>query len=180
MSRFRSPATASTLLALALVGCGIAETKLPPDPTVEYLPCSGMDLKAADRVDPLTVLARLAPDVGETLWGGTWTIGEEWHIGLTDVGAIDWQLVCPEISDPGLVVHEAPFPLGDLETWSGTIEGRITASGDPGSMSRQIAVQGGQYVIEIRADNVEDASSLTEGIPLDAWVYGGQVASGSG
>lgn len=180
MSPIRFPAIALVLLALALAGCGIAETKLPPDPTVEYLPCSGMDLEAADRVDPLTVLTQLAPDVGETQWGGLWTVGEEWHIGLTDVGAIDWQAACPEINDPGLVVHEAPFPLGDVETWSGTVEARIAASGHPGSMSQQIAVQSGQYLIEIRAVSVEDASALTEGVPLEAWLYGGQVASGSG
>ncbi len=168
------------LAAIALTSCGIAETKLQPDPTVEYLPCSGMDLDAADRVDPLTILTGLAPDVAETQWGGLWTVGEERHIGLTDVGAIDWQLACPGVSDSGLVVHEVPFPLRDLETWSGTVEGRVTAMGDAESMSQQIVVQNGQYVIEIRADRVEDASSLTEAIPLAAWVYGGQVASGSG
>jgi len=164
---------------VGLVACGIAETKLPPDPTVEYLPCSGVTLQPSGRVDPLIALD-LSPELEKTLWGGVWTVGEEWHIGITDVGAVDWQAACPEVGDSGLVVHEVPFPLGDLETWSETVDGQIAALGDPGSASQQMVVQSGQYLIEIRAGSVEVASALTESIPLEAWVYGGQVPSGSG
>jgi hypothetical protein len=46
-------------------------------------------------------------------------------------------------------------------------------------MSHETLVVGGQYVIEVRADSVEQAGDLTEGIPLDAWTYGGPVSSGS-
>ncbi|MGH8915202.1 MAG: hypothetical protein ACRDZM_11895, partial [Acidimicrobiia bacterium] len=84
----------------AVVACGIAETKLPPEPTVEYLPCSGTEMGEAERVDPLTVLREVAPDLESELWGGSWTVGDESHIGLTDVGMIDWQIACPGIGDP--------------------------------------------------------------------------------
>jgi hypothetical protein len=167
------------LLGATLSGCGIAETKLPPEPTVEYLPCSGMDLDASQRVDPLSVLVGLSPDLEQRLWGGLWTEGDELHVGITDVGEIDWQVACPEIDDPGLVVHEVPFVLGDLQRWSQEVDESIETLSDPDSMSHEMLVVGGQYVIEVRADSVEQAGDLTEGIPLDAWTYGGPVSSGS-
>ncbi|MGH8916592.1 MAG: hypothetical protein ACRDZM_19015, partial [Acidimicrobiia bacterium] len=113
------------------------------------------------------------------LWGGSWTVGDESHIGLTDVGMIDWQIACPGIGDPDLVVHEVPFTLIDLEAWGSTIADRIAASADPGSFSERLTVDAGQHAIEIRAVTVEDAAGVAEGVPLDAWTYGGPVSSGS-
>jgi hypothetical protein len=165
------------LVALVTAGCGIAETKLPPEPTVEYLPCTGMEL-AGPRSDPLPILGELVTDVDE-VWGGQWTVGEELHLGLTDVGTADWQLACPAIGDPELVVHEVPHPLGDLETWSRAVVGRIPP-GDAGTVSQEIIVFNGQYVIEIRAETAEDALALTESVPPDAWAYGGRVSSANG
>lgn len=177
-TRSRLPAVL-LLGGLTLFACGIAETKLPPDPTVEYLPCFGMDLDPAQRVDPLAVLVGLTPDLEESFWGGTWKVGDESHIGLTDVGAVDWQTACPQLDDPGLVVHEVPFALGALETWSREVEETIDTTGDPGSMFQEIIVISGQYVIEIRAESVEEAAVLAEGIPIEAWAYGGPVSLGS-
>ncbi len=166
--------------SLTIAACAIAETKLPPDPTVEYLPCLGMDLDPAQRVDPLPVLLQENAELEDDLWGGFWEVGAEWHIGLTDVGAVDWQMVCPRVQDPEIVVHEVPFPLAGLEAWSRQIDEAITASDDPGSVSQGLVVISGQYAIEIRAPSVESASGVAEGVPLEAWAYGGPVSLGSG
>jgi hypothetical protein len=162
-----------------LVACGIAETKLPPEPTVEYLPCSAMDRSGGDPAEPYMVLASLVPDL-ESLWGGAWQVGDEPHIGLTDVGVIDWQAACPEMGDPDVVVHEVPFPLADLTTWSELIAERIADGESPAAASRELVVNAGQYVIEIRAGTVEEAALLAGDVPLDAWAYGGPASSGSG
>jgi hypothetical protein len=165
-----------TWMVVALAGCGIAETKLPPEPTVEYLPCSGMNLSRADRDDPLTVLQSQVPDL-ESSWGGSWTVGEELHIALTDVGAVDWEAACARIGESELVVHEVPFPLTDLETWADDIDDRIAAGDLTGTGSQELVIIAGQYVIEIRAGTVEDAALIAGDVPLDAWAYGGSPSS---
>jgi len=167
------------MLLLALAACGIAETKLPPEPTVEYLPCTNMIPDAEDGEEPLAVLVGIEPGTEQTNWGGAWMEGDVAHIGLTDVGVIDWEVACPRIGDPALVVHEVPFTLGDLETWSGVVEDWMGATIDSGGISQELVVDAGQWVIEIRADTVEIAASVAEGIPLEAWTYGGPD-SGSG
>ena len=172
-----SKATAA-LIALIVAACGIAETKLPPQPTVEYLPCSGLGLEGSDRADPPEDLRSIAPEL-DSIWGGSWLIGERTHIGLTDVGAVDWQAVCSQIGDTDLVVHEVPFLLSDLAGWADTVADRIAGSRDPESVSRELLVDAGQFVIEIRAETVEEAALLAEGIPLEAWSYGGPPSSGS-
>jgi hypothetical protein len=164
---------------VTLAACGIAETKLPPEPTVEYLPCTGMDLGEAESGEPFTVLLTLVPDL-ESLWGGSWTIGEGLHIGLTDVGAIDWQVACPEIGDSDLVVHEVPFLLTDLTMWADAIADRIAMRDDPAAAAQELVINAGQYVVEIRAGTVEDAALLAGDVPLDVWAYGGPLSSGSG
>jgi hypothetical protein len=164
---------------VALAACGIAETKLPPEPTVEYQPCSAIELSGSVPAEPFTVLLTLMPDL-ETLWGGSWQIGDEAHIGLTDVGAIDWQTACPEIGDSDLVVHEVPFPLADLLAWADLVAGRIANGANPGAASHELVVNAGQYVVEIRAETVEDAALLAGDVPLDAWAYGGPPSSGNG
>jgi hypothetical protein len=167
------------LAGTALGACGIAETKLPPDPTVEYLPCTGMDLDVTTGHDPATLIRDSLHEMNEDYWGGSWTVGSEWHVGLTDVGVVDWQAVCPRMNDPSLVIHEVPFVLDDLELWAARVEEKVAGpSGEGGSAN--LVVLAGQYVVEVRAESVEEASALTEGIPLDAWVYGGPVSSGSG
>jgi hypothetical protein len=165
-----------TWVVVALAGCGIAETKLPPEPTVEYLPCSGMDLSDAGQDEPFTVLRSLVPDL-ESSWGGSWTAGEELHIAVTDVGTVDWQAGCARIGESELVVHEVPFPLTDLETWAEGIADRIAAGDLTGAGSQELVVIAGQYVIEIRARTVEDAALVAGDVPLDAWVYGGPPSS---
>lgn len=169
----------SGLLRLALLvtvtGCLFTETKLPPEPTVEYLPCSGMALDSSARIDAFTVLDAMTAGIDE-IWGGAWTEGAEWHVGLTDVGVIDWELACPRISDADLVVHEIPYPLGQLEAWAEGVESRIVAAAEPG-VSQEIVVSAGQYVIEIRADTVEEAFDLAPDIPLEAWQYGGPASA---
>ena len=162
------------LAFVALAACGIAETKLPPEPTVEYLPCSAIDMSGGGSADPFTVLLTQVPDL-ESLWGGTWRAGDEPHIGLTDVGVIDWQAACPQIGDADLVVHEVPFPLADLMIWSELVANRVA----DGAASSELVVNAGQYVIEIRASTVEDAALLAGDVPLDAWAYGGPASSGS-
>lgn len=174
-----TPGKARIMLLLALAACGIAETKLPPEPTVEYIPCTGMGLDSGGGEEPLTVLVGIEPDIDQTHWGGAWMEGEVFHIGLTDVGVIDWEVACPRIGDPSLVVHEVPFTLGDLEMWSGIVGDRIGATIESGGISREMVVDAGQWVIVIRADTVEIAASVAEDVPLDAWAYGGPV-SGSG
>jgi len=164
---------------VALAACGIAETKLPPEPTVEYLPCSAIDLSGAEPAEPFTVLLDLIPEL-ESSWGGAWQAGDDPHIGLTDVGAIDWQAACPQIGDPALVVHEVPFPLADLMIWSELVADRVNDGESPGAASSELVVNAGQYVIEIRADTVEDAALLAGDVPLDAWAYGGPASSESG
>jgi len=161
-----------TWAVVALAGCGIAETKLPPEPTVKYLPCSGLDLSGAGQDGPLRVLHSLVPEL-ESSWGGSWTVGDELHIGLTEVGAVDWEAACARIGESELVVHEVPFPLADLEMWSDLIDGRIAAGDLAEAGSQELVVIAGQYVIEIRAETVEDAALVTGDVPLDAWAYGG-------
>lgn len=168
----------AALVALMVAACGIAETKLPPEPTVEYLPCTGLGLEGIARADSPDDLLGVAPEL-ESLWGGSWLIGDSTHIGLTDVGAVDWEEACSRIGDADLVVHEVPFLLSDLAGWAETVADRIARSGDPGSASRELVVDAGQYVIEIRAETVEDAALLAEGVPLEAWTYGGPPPSGS-
>ena len=165
-------------IALVVAACGIAETKLPPEPTVEYLPCTGLGLEGEDRAQPPDDLRRLAPEM-EPLWGGSWLIGEQTHIGLTEVGAVDWETACSRIGDTDLVVHEVPFLLSDLVGWADSVADRIAASREPESASRELVVDAGQYVIEIRAETVEEAAVLAEGAPLEAWSYGGPPSSGS-
>ena len=175
---FRSSRAPAVLIALIVAACGIAETKLPPEPTVEYLPCSGMGLEETEGLEPPDDLRRVAPEL-ESTWGGSWLIGERTHIGLTDVGAVDWEAACARIGDAELVVHEVPFLLSDLVGWADTVADRIAGSGDPESVSRELVVDAGQYVIEIRAETVEEAALLAEGVPLEAWSYGGPPSSGS-
>ena len=167
------------MLLIALAACGIAETKLPPEPTVEYLPCTNMILDAEGGEEPLAVLVGIEPDIEQTNWGGAWMEGEVAHIGLTDVGVIDWEVACPRIGDPALVVHEVPFTLEDLEMWAGVVRDRIGATIDTGGISQEMVVDAGQWVIEIRADTVEIAASVAEDVPLEAWTYRGPV-SGNG
>ena len=57
------------LIGLLATAC-IADTKLPPEPTIQYLPCSSMEL-AGPRTEPAPVFDT------STLWGGYWTIGDE-------------------------------------------------------------------------------------------------------
>jgi hypothetical protein len=175
VSSSKAPAA---LIALIVAACGIAETKLPPEPTVEYHPCSGLGLEGTGRAEPPDDLRRVAPDL-ESLWGGSWQIGEATHVGLTDVGAVDWQVACSQIDDPDLVVHEVPFLLSDLAGWADTVADRIAGSSDPGSASGELVLDAGQYVVEIRADTVEEAALLADGVPLEAWSYGGPPSSGS-
>ncbi|MGH8952896.1 MAG: hypothetical protein ACRDX9_15950 [Acidimicrobiia bacterium] len=175
----RLPAKSRIVLLLALTACGIAETKLPPEPTVEYLPCTTMTLEAEGGEEPFTVLIGIDPDIEQNHWGGGWMEGEVAHIGLTDVGVIDWEVACPRIGDQDLVVHEVPFTFGDLEMWAGIVRDRIGATIDSGGISQELVVDAGQWVIEIRADTVEIAASVAEDVPLDAWTYRGPV-SGSG
>jgi hypothetical protein len=165
------------LIALIVAACGIAETKLPPQPTVEYLPCSGLGLEGSDRADSPADLRSIAPL--DSIWGGSWLIGEHTHIGLTDVGAVDWQAVCSQIGDTDLVVHEVPFLLSDLAGWADTVADRIAGSPDPESATRELVVDAGQFVVEIRAVTVEEAALLADGLPLEAWSYGGPPSSGS-
>jgi len=167
------------MLMIALAACGIAETKLPPEPTVEYLPCTNMPLDAEGGEVPLAVLVGIVPDIEQTHWGGDWMEGDVAHIGLTDVGVIDWEVACPRIGDAALVVHEVTFTLGDLEMWAGVVEDRIGATTDSGGISQETVVDAGQWVIEIRADTVEIAASVAEDVPLEAWTYRGPV-SGNG
>jgi hypothetical protein len=166
------------LIALIVAACGIAETKLPPEPTVEYLPCSGLGLEGTDRAEFPDDLRSVAPEL-ESIWGGSWLIGERTHIGLTDVGAVDWETACAQIGHTDLVVHEVPFLLSDLVGWADTVAERIAGSRDPESASRELVVDAGQYVIEIRAETVEEAALLAERVPLEAWSYGGPPSSGS-
>jgi hypothetical protein len=166
------------LIALIVAACGIAETKLPPEPTVEYLPCSGLGLEGTDRAEFPDDLRSVAPEL-ESIWGGSWLIGERTHIGLTDVGAVDWETACAQIGHTDLVVHEVPFLLSDLVGWADTVADRIAGSSDPESASRELVVDAGQYVIEIRAETVEEAALLAERVPLEAWSYGGPPSSGS-
>ena len=168
----------AALVALMVAACGIAETKLPPEPTVEYLPCTGLGPEATGRSDSPEDLLGVAPEL-EPLWGGSWLIGDNTHIGLTDVGAVDWETACSRIGDTDLVVHEVPFPLSDLAVWAETVADRIARSPNPDSASRELVVDAGQYVIEIRAETVEEAALLAEGVPLEAWTYGGPPPSGS-
>jgi hypothetical protein len=132
-------------------------------------------MSGAGSAEPFTVLLTQIPDM-ESLWGGAWQAGDEPHIGLTDVGVIDWQAACPQIGDPDLVVHEVPFPLSDLMTWSELIADRVA---DGGAASSGLMVNAGQYVVEIRANTVEAAALLAGDVPLDAWAYGGPASSGS-
>ena len=158
----------AVFLALFLGAC-IADTKFPPDATTEFFPCITRDLPD-ERVHPETVLG------DDPMWAGWWTTGEDqWHIGITDPGAVEWSEVCPEISDPDLVVHEAPHPLSDLEEWLATLEQRFADEPDPGSFAAVFMIVNGQYVIEIEAPDLNEASRLTESIPFDAWIYGGPV-----
>lgn len=82
-------AFATTIL---VAGC-ISDAKLPPDPTVEYLPCSAMTLNG-ERTDPSLVLT------DASLWAGFWTEGDEWHVGITDAGGVNWTETCPEVGVP--------------------------------------------------------------------------------
>jgi hypothetical protein len=173
-----SSKTPAILIALIVAACGIAETKLPPEPTVEYLPCSGLGLEGTDRAEFPDDLRSVAPEL-ESIWGGSWLIGERTHIGLTDVGAVDWETACAQIGHTDLVVHEVPFLLSDLVGWADTVADRIAGSSDPESASRELVVDAGQYVIEIRAETVEEAALLAERVPLEAWSYGGPPSSGS-
>ena len=168
----------AVLIALIVAACGIAETKLPPEPTVEYLPCSGLGLEGTEPAEFPDDLRRVAPEI-ESLWGGSWLVGERTHVGLTDVGAVDWEDACARIGDIGLVVHEVPFLLSDLVGWADTVADRIAGSRDPESASGELVVDAGQYVIEIRAETVEEAALLAEGVPLEAWSYGGPPSSGT-
>jgi hypothetical protein len=168
----------AVLIALIVAACGIAETKLPPAPTVEYLPCSGLALEGTDRAEPLDDLRSVAPEL-ESIWGGSWLIGQRTHIGLTDVGAVDWEAACSRIGDTDLVVHEVPYLLSDLVGWADSIADRIAGSREPESASGELVVDAGQYVIEIRAKTVDEAALLAEGVPLEAWSYGGPPSSGS-
>ncbi len=150
------------LIGLLATAC-IADTKLPPEPTIQYLPCSSMEL-AGPRTEPGPVFDT------STLWGGYWTIGDEWHIGIIDPGAVDWDETCQTIGDPLLVVHEVPHTLDELEGWSD----RITAQMNESS-SVTLTVVNGQYVLEVRARNLADAADATQDVPLTAWVYGGAL-----
>lgn len=127
-----------------------------------------MDL-AGDRVHPEEVLG------DNPLWAGFWNTGEEWHIGITDPGGVEWDIVCFDIADPDLAVHEAPHTLSDLTGWLETLEDRFSAQPDSGSFAAELIVVNGQYVIEIAAPGLPEATRLTTSIPFDAWVYGRPV-----
>jgi hypothetical protein len=162
-----SRSTLTWVLVLALGGCAIAETKLPPEPTVEYLPCTSMEPSSGARVAPGQVL-----DDDSGNWGGFWTVGDDWHIGLVDVSPIDWQVVCPQIGDPDLVVHEVPHSMTELEGWVTDLE---ASAGDEETAT--LDVEAGQYAIEVHAPDLDDAAEFASDIPLDAWSYEGPVSS---
>ena len=150
------------LIGLLATAC-IADTKLPPEPTIEYLPCSSMEL-AGPRTEPSSALKT------SLLWGGSWTEGEELHIGVTDPGVVDWDETCQTIGDPLLVVHEVPHTLDELEGWSDRITAQMNEAG-----SVTLTVVNGQYVLEVQARNLADAADATRDVPLTAWVYGGPL-----
>jgi hypothetical protein len=158
--------TLTLVLVFALGACAIAETKLPPEPTVEYLPCTAMEPSADTRVAPEQILA---DDTSN--WGGFWTVGDEWHIGLVDVSPIDWQATCPQIGEPDLVVHEVPHSLAELEGWVADLEATATDQ-----QSATLDVEAGQYAIEIHAPDLDDAAEFASETPLDAWSYEGPVS----
>ncbi|MGC2239279.1 MAG: hypothetical protein WA726_00410 [Acidimicrobiia bacterium] len=155
-------------------------SKNPPDPTVEYLPCTGMGLDRSEAIDPALILGGDPADVegghlvyGQN-WGGEWRVGSEWHVALVDVGLVDWETVCPQIMNPDLVVHEVPHSLNDLQGWQRALSEKEAADTTSG-----LGIDAGQYVIQVLAPDLEKAFDFTEGIPLDAWKYGGTV-SGNG
>jgi hypothetical protein len=154
-----------TLALILLASCSIADTKLPPKPTVEYLPCTGMGLSGETRIDPEQAL-----DIDTANWGGWWTEGDEWHVGLVDVGTVDWQQACPAVGDPNLVVHEVPHSFSDLEQWQRLLTERSTAE-----QQSSVSVDAGQYVIEVHAPDLDTATEFSRDIPLDAWAYQGPV-----
>ena len=106
------------------------------------------------------------------LWGGYWTVGDEWHIGLTDPGEVDWDGTCQMIRDPLLVVHDVPHSLTELEIWDNLIATRMDETASVG-----LTIVNGQYVLEVQAQRIEDAADATRGIPLTAWIYGGPTPS---
>jgi hypothetical protein len=175
-------ATTLVLELLVVSACDLTSvSKSPPDPTIEYLPCAGMGLDASRRVDPGLILGGDSADVegGDLVygqnWGGGWQEGTEWHVALVDVGVVDWETVCPQISDPDLVVHEVPHSYNDLAGWQRSLSEKETADTTSG-----LYVDAGQYMIQVLAPDLESAFAFTEGIPEDAWEYGGKVVSGSG
>jgi hypothetical protein len=179
MRRFLSMAL--VLGMLLVTSCDFAEeSKIPPDPTVEYLPCTGLGLPEDEPVDPAQVLSGVsAGAVGDDIvfddnWGGEWQVGTEWHVALVDVGVVDWEAVCPQIQNPELVVHEVPHSYNDLLEWQAALSARATTD-----TVAALVIDAGQFVIAVHAPDLEAASAFTEGIPPDAWEYGGTV-SGSG
>lgn len=179
LRRFLS--TALVLGLLVVTSCDFTgETKIPPDPTVEYLPCTGMSLPDDEPADPAQVLSGLpAGAAGDDLafddnWGGEWQVGTEWHVALVDVGVVDWEAVCPQIRDPNLVVHEVPHSYNDLLEWEAALSAGATTD-----TTADLVIDAGQFVIEVRAPDLDTANTYTEGIPTDAWKYGGTV-SGNG
>ena len=154
-------------MALATTAC-IADTKFPPAATTEYFPCTSMDL-TGPRVQPEPLLG------SSPLWAGFWNTGEEWHIGVTDPGGVDWNVQCAEINDPDLVVHEAPHTWTDLVEWEETLEDRFDAEPEPDRFAVELTVVNGQYVLDIAGPRLEDVTALTVGIPFDAWIYRGTL-----
>jgi len=148
------------LIGLLATAC-IADTKLPPEPTVEYLPCSTMELAGPRTERPPALMT-------STLFGGSWTEGEEFHIGITDPGEIDWSEMCEKIGDPLVVIHEVPHSMIELLEWSHQVEAQIDEASAVG-----LTIINGQYVVNVLTPELADAAGVTQGIPLTAWVYGG-------
>ena len=160
---------ASLAIAILVASC-ISDAKLPPDPTVEYLPCSAMTLDG-QRTDPSLVLTN------PSLWAGFWTEGDVWHIGITDAGGITWTEACQEIGDQDLVVHEAPNTMVELEGWELQVSNRMSNEVDSSVLEVQLTVINGQWVLELFSDDLARATEMSIGVPFSAWVYGGKVLS---
>jgi hypothetical protein len=154
-------------MTILVAGC-IADAKLPPDPTVEYLPCSGMSL-SEERTDPSHVLTDVS------IWAGFWTEGDQWHVGVTDAGGVNWAEVCPQIGDEDLTVHEAPFTMAELERWETEVSNRMSNEADSASLDVELAVVNGQWVLEMFAKDLSRATEMSIGVPFSAWIHGGQV-----
>lgn len=169
--------TALVLGLLFVTSCDVGGTKIPPDPTVEYLPCTGISVPEGEPVDPALVLSSVPAGAGgddvvfDENWGGEWRVGTEWHVALVDVGVVDWEAVCPQVRNPDLVVHEVPHSYNDLREWQTMLSTRVGAG-----TAAALVIDAGQYVIQVLAPDLDTALSLTEDIPPDAWEYGGRVS----